>query len=79
MTMVPARKPPPLQAVDSTAFSHAGYDPVARALTVRFKSGKTWIYRDVTLERGESFMGSASKGRYFADQIKNNHDGEEVF
>lgn len=70
---------PHLQPVDSSAFSHAGYDPATKVLTVRFNSGKTWEYDDVALERGESFMGSASKGRYFASQIKNNHIGREVF
>lgn len=74
-------KAPPkshLQPVASSAFSHAGYDPTTRKLSVRFNSGKTWEYDDVTLERGEAFLGSASKGRYFADQIKPNHIGREV-
>ena len=79
MTVVPPAKPAPLQHVESSVFSQAGYDPQARTLTVRFKSGKTFRYRDVQLERGEAFMGAASKGSYFASQIKPHHDGEEVF
>lgn len=72
-------KAPLLGPVESSAFTHVGYDPETRALRVKFHSGKTYEYRGVSAERAETLMGSASMGRYFADQIKPHHTASEIF
>jgi hypothetical protein len=80
MAAAPRKTASPLKKVDSTAFSHVGYDPVAHTLTVVWRSsGQRWRYDGVNLERGTAFMGSASMGRYFADQIRDHHEGREVY
>jgi hypothetical protein len=74
----PAKRPA-LTPVESTAVKAYHYDQGTKKFTVEFKSGRTWEYDDVSLERATAFEGSMSKGRYFGDQIKPNHIGREVF
>lgn len=67
-----------LTPINSSTFSHHHYDPNSRVMTVRFKSGRTYQYDDVPIEKHATFTESASPGRYFNERIKPNHFGRQV-
>lgn len=67
-----------LTPIESSMFSHHGYDPDNRKMTVRYKNGAVWEYDDVGIDKHATFTGSASPGKYFNDKIKNNHAGRKV-
>ena len=57
--------------VESSAIEAIGYEPDVRRLHVKFKeSGETYVYGDVDLPVYDAFLNSASKGRYFAQEIR---------
>ncbi len=79
MTSPQPKKPAhPMEAVDSSAFTQAGYDPKAKTFRVRFNDGRLWEYSDVDQDKHVGFEHAASKGRYFAQEIKAKHLGREV-
>ena len=59
--------------VNSSWIEGARYDPTARVLTVKLKSGKEYTHHDLPAEKHAAFMESASPGRYYSEKIKNNH------
>lgn len=71
-------KHPDLIPVESSAMKAVHYDQDTRDLHIEFPGGAVWLYPDVSAERGTAFMESASKGKYFANQIKPFHAGKKV-
>jgi KTSC domain len=62
--------------VHSSAISSVGYDPESRTLEVEFSSGSVYDYFGVTSRLFESFLESASKGKFFAQRIRNRFPSE---
>lgn len=59
-----------LTPVTSSAFTHVGHDPDRDELHVTFKSGKGYVYENVTAAQFEEMMKAGSIGAHFALYIK---------
>ena len=55
--------------VTSSAIAAIGHDPETRTLLVRFRSGETYGYLEVSPEVFKAFLTAASKGRFFHERI----------
>jgi hypothetical protein len=63
--------PATLLEVDSTTFSHVGYDPAAQQLTVVFReSGDTYVYRGVGADVYQGLLAADSIGAYYHEHIR---------
>lgn len=71
-------KHPEFQPLDSSLFEGMHYDPPTNRLTVKFKNGDVWLYKDVPHDRAETFSGSASPGKYFGAHIKGLYRAEKL-
>jgi KTSC domain len=60
-----------MQEVKSSAFSHLEYDEPRKELSVRFHSGKTHVYEDVSREEYHELLTSESMGKHFSQHIRN--------
>lgn len=56
--------------VDSSNVDQIGYDAFEGEAHVIFKSGRHYIYSDVTQEVWQHFCDSSSKGRFINDEFK---------
>jgi hypothetical protein len=56
--------------VSSTNIASVGYDAQSMTLEIEFSSGTVYQYFDVPEAVHQEFMGSDSKGQFFASQIK---------
>lgn len=56
--------------VEPTAISDIRYEDERQKLYVRFESGGEYVYVGVPGELHRSFVEADSKGRFFADQIR---------
>lgn len=54
------------------------YDPPARRLTITFVSGDVYAYRDVPPMEAEGLAVAASRGRFFAERIRDRFAFERV-
>jgi hypothetical protein len=63
----------PVQSSNILAAGHAGTD-----LYIRFHNGQLWRYRDVPKSIYDEMLGSGSIGRYFAQFVRPNHQGEKI-
>ncbi len=60
-----------LQEVDSSVFSHIGYDPEGHVLTVIYRAaGDQYIYEGVPPEVYQRFLTADSKGAFFNSEIR---------
>jgi hypothetical protein len=59
-----------LRPVQSGAIRAIGYDPANEELHVEFRSGKTYVYSDVTPAEHEALAGADSIGAHFAKHIR---------
>lgn len=65
-----------MQSVTSSNIQAAGYDPESQVLTVHFKNGSRYRYRNVQPQKWAEFSATfdgrdgRSAGRYFAVHIK---------
>jgi hypothetical protein len=64
--------------VSSTNISEVGYDEPESQLYVRFKNGKLYCYDGVPEGDYLTFMGAASKGKYFEHAIKRRYASGEI-
>ncbi len=55
----------------SSVIRSVSYDPAGRALTVRFVSGRVYVYADVPARVVAGLRKADSKGRYFNAHIRN--------
>ena len=76
--MTAAKPKNPMTPVKSSAMTGYHIDHATGTLTIEFPSGDKWAYNHVTLERLTAFEGAASKGGYFAREIKPHHIGKQV-
>lgn len=58
-----------MQPVESSQFTHVGYDPATEKLHIQFAKSK-YEYDDVPQKLHETLMNAASKGSYFINNIK---------
>lgn len=71
-------KHPDLTPMTSSLFEASHYDPPTNRLTVKFKNGDVWVYKEVPHERAEAFAGSASPGAFFGKKIKGQYPGSKL-
>lgn len=57
-------------AVSSSNLQGVAYDAELQKLYIEFKGGSRYTYSDVPEEIYDGLMASASKGSFFADNIK---------
>lgn len=69
---------PEMTFIDSTNIEAIGWDMEARELYVQFRSGRTYIYSDVSAETYQEFMQADSKGSYLNREIKPHFDCREM-
>ena len=67
-----------LKPVDSSAFTHAGYDPAKKEFHVKFKDGSAWAYDNVDQSHEVGFEHASSKGAYFMRKIKPHHTARRL-
>lgn len=60
--------------VESSNLSAVGYDPASQVLTVQFRNGSEYRYRNVPPELHVGLMAAESKGSYFAQHVKAHPD-----
>ena len=60
--------------VQSTAVRSVDYDAASRTLFVVFDSGDRYAYFDVPLELFTAFLAAESKGRFFAEHVRDRFD-----
>ena len=68
-----------LAPIESSMFSHHGYDPDTSTMTVRYKNSSA-VYQatDVSMEKHAAFAGNLSPGSYFNSHLRNNHIWRKV-
>lgn len=59
-----------LARVDSSQITHIGHDPQSSLLVVKFKSGQTYAYDNVTAEHHDALIGAKSIGSHFHTNFK---------
>ena len=64
--------------VESSVFDAASYLYSKHLLYLKFRSGDVYRYFDFPPERFKEFLEASSKGRYFADSIRNRYRYEQV-
>jgi hypothetical protein len=64
---------PTMEFVDSSNIEAIGYQPEQRELWVRFLSGQTYVYADVSAITHEEIMRADSKGSYLNREVKPNY------
>lgn len=62
----------------STVIRVFTYDAARRRLTIVFRSGRRYVYRDVPEEVFEAFAGAFSKGEYFNSHIRDRYAFERA-
>jgi len=62
----------------STVIRFFTYDPAHRRLTIVFRSGRRYVYREVPEEVFEAFTAAFSKGEFFNSQIRDHYAFERV-
>lgn len=64
--------------VVSSNLRSVAYDPKTRVLEIEFHSGGIYQYSGVPRSEYEALMNAASKGSYFAHNIKNSYGASRV-
>ena len=64
--------------LNSSNIANYDHDPATGDLTVSFKSGRTYRYRDVPPRVAEGLRASLSPGRYVWDYIRGQYEFEEL-
>ena len=57
------------QPISSSAISEAAYDEPSQTLHIRFQSGRTYSYPNVTPEDYQAFLDAPSPNGYLQSQI----------
>lgn len=70
--------PIPMQPVESSNLTAAGYDPATQVLAVQFKSGTLYTYSGVPPETYADFMAAESKGAFFAKSVRGQFEHSKV-
>lgn len=62
-----------LHPVESSNIEAVGHDPATNTLRIRFKSGGTYDYADVTAKKHQEMLSAESLGQHFHRQIRGRH------
>lgn len=69
---------PSMHPITSSMATHAGYDPQANALFVKYNNGKTFCYADVGADKAHTVLNAASFGSALNRHVLNKHEGRLV-
>lgn len=64
--------------VSSSNIDEVTYDDRSQTMTIEFNSGARYLYRDVPRGVYERLISAASKGGYFAENIRPNFTGIRI-
>lgn len=64
---------PEMEQVESSMIHSLGYDHDTRELHVRFRTGRTYKYENVSLEDYYALASADSVGQHFNNHIKNTY------
>ena len=67
-----------MPAVDSSAIRGIDYEPSSRTLLVIFIDGDGYAYFGVPPELYAAFLAAESKGRFFAEQVRDRFEYQQV-
>lgn len=67
-----------MNLVTSSNIAQVGYRESDQTLRVSFKSGGTYDYPGVSMERAKEFMTSNSIGKYYHTNIKGKYEGVKL-
>lgn len=59
------------ESVSSSNLESVGYDETTQTLEIMFKQGSVYQYNNVPKSVYDGLMSASSKGKYFAQYIKN--------
>lgn len=59
-----------MKAVKSSNIESLGYDEATKTLAVKFKSGGTYHYSDITADQHTAFSGAKSIGAHFHENFR---------
>lgn len=62
-----------LKPVKSSNIAAVGYDEATKEMHVKFHTGATHVYSDVTPEKHAAFVGADSIGSHFHQHIRSRH------
>jgi hypothetical protein len=65
-------------AVESSVFEAAAYLQSNRLLYLKFRSGDIYRYFDFPAEEYTEFLSAESKGRYFAERIRDRYRYKQI-
>jgi hypothetical protein len=71
-------KPVEMKPVQSSNVKSVGYDPEKKALHIHFRSGTTYVYKDVPESVYWELLESQSVGKYLDKNVKGGFDHEQV-
>jgi len=63
---------------DSSFIVNVSWDENSDCLYIKFNSGTTWVYYDVTQETYNRLIKSVSVGEYFNKNIRNKYSSERI-
>lgn len=66
------------QPLSSSYIESAGYDPQNRTLEVKFHGNGVYQYEDVHQDIYNALLAAPSKGRYFAERIRDRYAWRRV-
>ena len=67
----------PLTILKSSTLQSVGHDPADNTLTVTFKDGRVYRYKDVPASVHTAILGADSPGKAFQQHVKNGGFGYE--
>jgi hypothetical protein len=66
------------QLVSSSNLKSVGYDPRSRTLEIEFHNGGVYQYDEVSQQTYDDLIAAASKGRYYAEHIRDHYSGRRI-
>lgn len=79
----PTTEPAPVEdtglvEVESSAFSHVGYNAAAQELTLIFRdTGSTYVYSGITPDVGQAFLSAESLGSFYHSTIRDQFESTQ--
>lgn len=64
-----------MKPVKSSSLAAIGHDPATNTLSVKFKSGETYTYADVSADHHAKLMSAESIGSHFQKNIRGAFNG----
>ena len=64
--------------IDSSCIDHIDYDSETLDMSIGFKQGNIYAYKNVPNSVFEGLMNAKSKGKYFHENIKNKYNSTKT-